>query len=294
MRRLLLACALGLLAFTGIAQARLGPRTVSAAAYNQLLQSNPSASKVGATEMQAVLNEAQSQPPVAISAADAQRVTTETSSQLSVKDAVELAQLVRQGNTTQSTVPYTPPNAATSTPNGSPFFTPQTASGVSTTAAIARASTKHVTAHAAAVGTCYAGNVNTVSDTVDILGIIHSSSWDVVNGVTGYCNGPGEQAIVSVGNWVFHRDLNWPALCWPGNEGDYHAGEGTWYGSNSNWIHGLTTTSVGEGIAGFCYNLRSGSAAMRFDIYGPVDCYNDWGFGGNYGCGSITVRYGPY
>jgi hypothetical protein len=98
---------------------------------------------------------------------------------------------------------------------------------------------------------------------------------------------------VSVGNWLFPDDVQFPGECIAGNQ-TYHGGDGGYVGSNSTWIHSLHVINVGIGVGGLCESIRSVDAAYRAAYDGYFDCYNDWGFSGNYGCGTLTLEYGPY
>ncbi len=142
-----------------------------------------------------------------------------------------------------------------------------------------------------AVGNCWTGFRNTKSYS-DIVGF----AVQVQAGVTGFCDGPGNQAIVTIGNYISDIHNGIPDGCNAAGSPKFHHKGEVYIGPNSQWLTQLNTFESGANTPIGCVGSGSDAAAAARETYnGYQDCYDDWNLGwGQPGCGSTAEISGPY
>jgi hypothetical protein len=139
-------------------------------------------------------------------------------------------------------------------------------------------------------GTCWYGNQNqkTYSD-------IFGGSVVVDAGITGYCDGPGGQAIVARGNYEGGINLKYTDACNAAASPHFHIQNTNYDGSNPQLIEMLNTANDGDNTPFGCVSEDNYASADWVNYQGYYGTYNYIGLGwGQPGNGYQTAIGGPY
>jgi hypothetical protein len=141
------------------------------------------------------------------------------------------------------------------------------------------------------VGTCYEGNQNQKVYSEGIFG-----SVTVDSGITGYCDGPGGNAIVARGDYEGGINLDYPDACNAAPTPHFHIQNSNYYGANPQRIDMLNTANDGDSLpGGACLGESEYASADWVNYQGSYGPWNYIGGGwGQPGWGSDNLIGGPY
>lgn len=139
-------------------------------------------------------------------------------------------------------------------------------------------------------GTCWYGNQNQKT---------YSGGWGqsvtVDAGITGYCDGPGGQAIVARGNYEGGINLNYVDACNAAPRPYFHVQDSNYVGPNPQRIEMLNTVNDGDNTPFGCVSESNYASADWVNYQGHYGPWNYIGLGwGQPGWGSVTAIGGPY
>ncbi|MGO9901626.1 MAG: hypothetical protein ACLP0J_18510 [Solirubrobacteraceae bacterium] len=159
-----------------------------------------------------------------------------------------------------------------------------------TTASLAATTSSATARPAVNTGTCWYGNQNqkTYSD-------LFGGSVTIDAGITGYCDGPGGQAIVARGNYEGGINLNYTDACNDAPQPYFHIQNTNYDGPNPQLIEMLNTANDGDKTPFGCIGEDNYASADWVNYQGNYGPYNYIGLGwGQPGWGSETAIGGPY
>ncbi|MGA2928745.1 MAG: hypothetical protein ABSG43_22700 [Solirubrobacteraceae bacterium] len=250
----------------------------------------PPATIAGVTSSVLVITMGESQMKVAVAQAPSLPVTSAEQSRLNWLDAGHIDDMTLYDATIAAEIAKGPMILTSDTTTSSPGPTTSTLAPAANTSSSSASTPSLAAVPAVNTGTCWYGNQNqkTYSD-------IFGGSVVVDAGITGYCDGPGGQAIVARGNYEGGINLNYTDACNAAPSPHFHIQNTNYDGSNPQLIEMLNTANDGDNTPFGCVSESNYASADWVNYQGYYGTYNYIGLGwGQPGNGYQTAIGGPY